>query len=134
MRYLSITIFVVTAPLYFIAAANAQDSGASNSPPWNTDGGADARCHVFAREAEPALAWFLAHPEALDSWIEELQSLCFTDDLAESPLQRDVAHRVFADVRSGILDRVQPYQEHPEYSTVASRIVAEAHAIEVPYR
>jgi hypothetical protein len=128
MRYLGIVIFL------FAVSASAQSPDSIESAPWSHSSNAEARCHIFDRDPEPTLAWFSAHPAALDSWIEGLQALCFTDHLATSDLQRKVAHEVYADTRSQILDQVQPYQEHSEYGAVASRIVHAAHDVELPYR
>jgi hypothetical protein len=128
VRYLANVI------LLFAVSASAQSPDAPGSAPWSHSSNPEARCHIFDRDPEPTLAWFSAHPSALDSWIENLQALCFTDHLAKSDLQRKVAHEVYAGTRSQILDRVQPYQQHSEYGAVASRIIHAAHALEIPYR
>jgi hypothetical protein len=134
-RRVKVAVRHLTNVIFLIAVtASAQSPDSAKSAPWSHSSNAEARCHIFDRDPEPTLAWFSAHPAALDSWIEDLQTLCFTDRLASSDLQRKVAHEVYADTRSQILDRVQPYQEHSEYGAVASRIVDATHAIELPYR
>nr|BAJ07031.1 hypothetical protein [uncultured bacterium]BAJ07050.1 hypothetical protein [uncultured bacterium] len=125
---------LITVICFYAVFASAQSPTPADSPSWNTDASSDARCHIFDREARPLLEWFSTHPDALDSWLEGLQTLCFTDSLARSELQREFAHQVYMDMRSQILDRVQPYQEDPELGAVASRIVAAAHSLEIPYR
>ncbi len=126
--------FMIILILLFMPLVQAIGSDPTEAPPWNPDAGTEGRCHVFDQDAEVALAWFAAHPASLDSWIQDVQSLCFTDRVAQSEFQRSFLKELYSEFRAKILDNVQPYQQHPDYGATASRIVDAVQSVDVPYR